>query len=306
MYARAWIDEAALDHNLEDNWNEAIQPTLIDLRGDAWFTSTPKGRDGFYRLWLNGEQGKPGWASWTMPTSSNPVIHPEEIQAAKADIPLAAFQQEYEAEFLADAANPFGLSFIAACVVDEMAEGPVVCWGVDFGKSQDWTVAIGLNAAGDVCAFQRWKSDWNNITHRVEAMIGQLPALVDQTGVGDVIVDRLARKCPRSQGYIFTNASKQILFEGLAVDIQRGDVHFPDGDLKRELDSFIFEFTPSGKVRYTAPQGCYDDCVDALGLARRCWSLMPAATRIDVGDVSRTPSGADWWAEHVENDDLWD
>jgi hypothetical protein len=304
-YALAWIDEAALDPNLEDNWNKAIRPTLTDLRGSAWFTSTPKGRDGFYRLHLNGLQGKPGWASWTMPTSTNPVIAPEEIVEAEADLPQAAFQQEFLAEFLADAANPFGMSFIEACVIPELADGPVVCWGVDLAKHSDWTVAVGLNDAGDVCAFQRWQSDWRNTMSRVSAMVKHTPALIDQTGVGDAIVEELTRRCYGVEGFTFTNASKQILFEGLATTIQKREVQFPDGVLRFELDSFIYEYTPSGKVRYTAPDGCHDDCVDALGLAVMCRKRMPAPATFSAYTDDDREIERRWHLDPIENEDLW-
>ena len=305
-YMRVFVDEAAMSSTLEQDWHQAIRPTLTDLRGDAWFASTPHGRNGFYRLWLQGEQNEPGWRSWTMPTSSNPVIDPDEIEEANRNLPDDAYQQEYLAAFLADAANPFGLAHIDACTQDAMAEGPIVCWGFDLAKHTDWTVGVGLNAAGDVAAFQRWQSDWRDTLRRVRAMIGDAPAYVDKTGVGDAIVEELTRHCSGVQGYTFTNASKQVLFEGLAVTIQNREIRIPAGILATELESFIYEFTPSGRVRYCAAEGCHDDCADALALAVQAYKVMPPATRLDIGREDGTPAGANWWSEHIDNDDLWD
>ncbi|MFZ9296666.1 MAG: hypothetical protein ACO259_10735, partial [Bacteroidia bacterium] len=42
-YKLAIVDEAAFNKNLWQSWTEAIRPTLTDLKGDAWFMSTPKG-----------------------------------------------------------------------------------------------------------------------------------------------------------------------------------------------------------------------------------------------------------------------
>ena len=53
-YARAVIDEAAMTPSLLDAWNNAIRPTLSDLRGDAWFMSTPRGRNDFWQLYQRG------------------------------------------------------------------------------------------------------------------------------------------------------------------------------------------------------------------------------------------------------------
>jgi hypothetical protein len=42
-YARVIIDEAAMIKFLMDAWRASIRPTLTDLKGDAWFLSTPQG-----------------------------------------------------------------------------------------------------------------------------------------------------------------------------------------------------------------------------------------------------------------------
>ena len=279
-YARVIVDEAAHAPYLEQDWTKSIRPTLADLRGDAWFLTTPWGHNYLWRLWLTGQGDDPNWASFQMPTSANPYILDSEIEAARLDpnMPADAFSQEYLAEFLADVANPFGVDAIRACIVDEMAEGPVAYWGFDLAKSVDWTVGIGLNTEGHVCAFQRWQSDWHNTQVRIAAMIGQTPALIDSTGVGDPIVEELCRLCSLAEGYLFTSRSKQQLMEGLAVVIQRGLISYPSSldVMIHELESFQYEYHANG-VRYTAPQGMHDDCVDALALAVRCKTLAPAA-----------------------------
>jgi hypothetical protein len=114
-YKRIVYDEAAHARRLKADWTRAIRATLSDYRGDAWFFSTPKGQNYFHRLWVRGQTGEDDWASWQMPTAMNPFIHPDEIEAARRDMPADAFSQEYEAEFLADAANPFGVDAIRAC-----------------------------------------------------------------------------------------------------------------------------------------------------------------------------------------------
>ena len=294
-YARVFVDEAAHAPQLEADWTMAIRPTLADLEGDAWFLSTPFGHNYFHRLWVNGQDGKPGWKSWQMPTSTNPYIKPAEIEAARVELPADAFAQEYLAEFLADAANPFGVNAIRACITDYVPRVPTV-WGVDLAKSHDWTVAVGLDQGGRVVAFQRWQSDWRNTAARVAAMIGNTPALVDSTGVGDPIVEQLQQSCPLTEGYKFTMTSKQQLMEGLAVAIQQGRTGFPEGPIVNELELFQYEYRPSG-VRYTAPAGMHDDCVDALALAVRCLMLRPAPVTLDVR--------AERWDD--EDDDLdWD
>ena len=87
-YARAVMDEAAMVADLEDAWNAVIRPTLVDFKGDAWFLSTPKGYGFFRALYEAGQNpDRPDWASWQMPTTSNPHIDPEEVEAARLMLP---------------------------------------------------------------------------------------------------------------------------------------------------------------------------------------------------------------------------
>ncbi|KPV51007.1 hypothetical protein SE17_23690, partial [Kouleothrix aurantiaca] len=71
-YRRFIIDEAAMDSALLDHWNLVIRATLADYKGDAFFLSTPKGRNGFWSLFQLGLDDAQGdWASFQMPTVTN-------------------------------------------------------------------------------------------------------------------------------------------------------------------------------------------------------------------------------------------
>lgn len=103
-YARAIIDEAELAKDLKYSWEQAISPTLTDLDGDAWFFSTPKGYTYFNELFELGNPESatydPDWASWHLPTSSNPTIPKLEKSLARAKkmLPPLVYLQEYMAE----------------------------------------------------------------------------------------------------------------------------------------------------------------------------------------------------------------
>jgi phage terminase large subunit-like protein len=107
-YKRVVIDEAAMSRNLEEAWEQAIRPTLTDYRGDAWFLSTPKGFNYFYKLYERGQdRNYPDWASWQMPSSTNPYLSPAELEMARAELPERVYRQEYEASFVDDASIIF-------------------------------------------------------------------------------------------------------------------------------------------------------------------------------------------------------
>lgn len=268
-YKRVVIDEAGIVRDLEIAWQQAIRPTLADLKGDAWFLGTPKGRNFFHRLFAKGEAGEDGWRSWRLPTTTNPSIDPAEIEAARRDMPDAAFKQEFLGIPADDGGNPFGIGAIRACSAGvKLGHGPAKHFGVDLAKSQDWSVVCGLNDDGQVCVLERWQSDWGQTTRRVADLIGNTQTLIDSTGVGDSITEELARLSSNARGYKFTSTSKQQLMEGLASAIQRREVSFPEGWLTAELEMFEFEYR-AGSVRYSAPEGMHDDGVCALALAVR-------------------------------------
>jgi hypothetical protein len=280
-YKRVVVDEAGIVRLLQESWQEAIRPTLTDLKGDAWLLGTPKGRNFFHRLYARGESGTdPDWKSWRMPTTANPYIDPAEVEAARGDMPPAAFNQEFLGIPADDGGNPFGIDAIHACV-GPLSEAAPVCFGVDLAKSHDWTVACGLDEAGNVCRLERWQSDWGQTRRRLMDLIADVPALVDSTGVGDPIVEDLIRECPRVEGFKFSSASKQQIMTGLVADTQRHTYTMPDGWLTAEMESFEYQYREGG-VRYSAPEGLHDDGVCALALARekfrrRSFNVLPIA-----------------------------
>jgi hypothetical protein len=58
------VDEAAMIPTLQEAWQQSIRPTLTDLRGSAWFLSTPKGMNYFKVLFdLGQDSERDDWAS---------------------------------------------------------------------------------------------------------------------------------------------------------------------------------------------------------------------------------------------------
>jgi len=262
-YKRDIIDEAAYSKNLWKLWTESIRPTLTDMKGDAFFLSTPKGKNDFHKLYMRGKQGEKDWASWQMSTYTNPYIDPSEIDDAKADLPEIAFRQEYMAEFSDNIANPFGFPYINQCTFP-ISELPPICFGIDLAKSYDYTVIIGLDKNCSVCYFDRFQMDWRSTTNKI-LELPDVSIAIDSTGVGDPIAEDIAR-VKDVELFKFSAQSKQQIMEGLAVKIQKRAITFPEGLIKDELENFEYEYTRTG-VRYAAPNGLHDDCVCALALA---------------------------------------
>lgn len=264
-YKRVILDEVAFAKNLWKLWTESIRATLSDFKGDAWFMSTPKGKNDFHKLFMRGKTGEENWQSWQMSTYMNPYIDPLEIDDARKDLPELAFSQEYLAEFNDNVANPFGTAFIAQCTFP-MSTLPAVCYGIDLAKSHDWSVIVGLDKHGSVCYLDRWQSDWRTTKEKILRLPQGAAIAIDSTGVGDPIGEDIQRVRGNVEAFKFTATSKQQIMEGLAVAIQSRIITFPEGVITDELNNFEYIYTRTG-VRYSAPDGLHDDVVCALALA---------------------------------------
>ena len=259
------VDEASFIPNLEDGWLNSIRPTLTDYKGRALFLSTPRGKNYFYQLYCKQDQD---WESFKFTTYDNPYIDADEVNDARRQLPEAVFEQEYMANPMENAANPFGSNFINLCT-KPLSQLEPMYYGIDLAKSVDWTVIIGLDINGNVAYYNRFQKDWATTKETILTLDRSKPIMIDSTGVGDAITEDLQRYFQRMYGFKYTAQSKQQLMELLASTIHKQEIGFPEGFIKSELEVFEYEYTSTG-VRYNAPSGFHDDCVNALGLANKC------------------------------------
>lgn len=274
-YRRVVIDEAAMVRNLADAWQMAIRPTLTDYVGDAWFLSTPRGLNYFHTLFQLGQDvEQSGWRSWQFPTSANPYIRPDEIEAAREQLPERAFAQEFLAQFLADGAGVFRRVQEATTRRPTPAvDGHTYVLGVDWGKLHDFTV---LCVVDETTREQVWIDRFNRIDYafQVERLAGVVeryrPRVIvaESNSMGTPLVETLQRRKWPVWPWTATNASKAAAIEGLSLALERGRLSLLDDPVQTaELLAYDAERLPSGMLRYGAPDGMHDDTVMALALA---------------------------------------
>ena len=90
------IDEAAFTR--ENTWSEVLRLSLSDREGRALFIGTPKGRNHFYRLFVDA-QNTPDWAAFQFSSAQGEVLSKSEIAAISRDLDEEVFRQEIEAQF---------------------------------------------------------------------------------------------------------------------------------------------------------------------------------------------------------------
>jgi hypothetical protein len=287
-YRRVVLDEAAMMPNLLDIWNLAVRPTLVDLSGDAFFLSTPKGLNDFYQVWLLGQDKLAReWASWQMPSQVNPFIPSADIEQARRELPERAFAQEFDARFLeVEGAGVFrGVEAVSRLGPTPPVRGHAYVMGVDWARDLDFTVLSIIDASTrEQVALDRYNQiDWEFQTERLHKWArAYSPRLIvaEANAMGGPIVSRLQngyllvtgefRAALPVQAWTATNATKAAVIQALSLAIEQGEVTLLDDPTQRgELQAFESSTTQTGLVRYAAPEGMHDDTVIALALA---WS----------------------------------
>jgi len=322
------IDEAALVNELEVAWQQAIRPTLTDLIGEAWFLSTPKGINNYFgTLFRRGlDPEYPEWASWQMPTTANPLIDPDEVQSARADLSEMAFNQEYLGSFISWSGAVFRHILPAIWEVPDILKTPSLmrawtrprfCIGVDWGRTGDATVFTVACSEADAPAVPDEQGRLTNPVGILEIdrfknmeyafqrsrlwtlyeRYGRPMVLAESNSLGGPLLEQLAKDGMRVRGFTTTNSTKAALIEDLVLAFDRGTIRIPnDTQLIAELSAFEASTLPnSGLTRYSAPDGEHDDCVISLSLAYRCLSKLShfydPASRAAADTVVRRMTG---------------
>ena len=272
------LDFVVLDENAfmkEESWTEALRPALSDRRGKALFISTPKGRNWFWRLFQQGLSDGGDVAAFQYPTSTNPYIAPDEIEAARKSLPERIFRQEYLAEFLDDAGGVFRRVMEAATAIEQVTpeEGHEYVLGVDWGQMVDFTVIMVLDITDkQVVYMDRFnKIDYIIQSNRLKTLVNRYKpttVIAEVNSMGQPIVERLLDDGLPIQPFTTTNATKAEVIRGLQTAFENGELRIlNDPILIGELQAYEQERSPSGLWKFGAPEGMHDDTVIALALA---------------------------------------
>lgn len=138
-YHRVILDEFAMLNTTkaQDAWEQSIRPLLTDYKGDAYFLSTPKGKNHyFYELFKNQDK-LDSWKSFQMPTTANPFIDKKEVEEARLSLPATAFEQEYLAEFTDRVQNVAMHNFNESVHVKPIEYNPIypLIFSIDFNTT---------------------------------------------------------------------------------------------------------------------------------------------------------------------------
>jgi len=266
------VDEAA--YVPEAVVAETLIPMLADTGGRLALISTPRGKNYFYRYYLQGQED--GVRVWSLrsPSWHNPMLSPTVLQMQASMMTQRQYQIEYGAAFLDAEGQVFRTEWVDRALLLRLPDEGLVVAGVDWARYRDYTALAVLQGARDgakLRAAYRWQGlSWAEQVSAVAAQLrlhAPVRILCDRTGVGDPLLETLQQQFPYAEGVAFTQTLKQSLIENLALMLEQGRLQLlPDNNLLRELYHFEATPTPRG-TRLEGAAGVHDDLVIALALA---------------------------------------
>ncbi len=270
------VDELVLDEFADQPqavWIEVLRPALMDSKGEAVFIGTPNGMNWATDLFnvAKSADGKE-WSAWQFSTYSNPYIDHDEIKAVEAGTPQSVVRQEIYAEPTQNASAVFrNIDEISVLQPQPPTPGVRYTMGVDLAKYKDFTV-IAVFSGMDQVYLERFNQiDWSLQERRIvecAKRFNNANVIVDSTGLGDVIFERLKKAGLRVSPYQLNQSSKKELIDTLSVRCDQKEVHLLDDAVQRaELNGYAYELTHGGRLRTNAPSGMHDDTVIAVALA---------------------------------------
>jgi hypothetical protein len=191
------VDEAAKVR--DDIWAEHLAPRLLDRNGRALLLSTPHGPGWFYQEFRRGARKRkdPAYDCWQFPTSANPYIAKELIDAEQKRLGGDLFRAQYLAEFIGIELEPCdscggpaegARSFISL----KNDERPRTCPECGYYVHEDGKTAVpiwnGRRGTTTVLVVQEraWLTTRNPVTWPSEPRNDSSRVIVTHPGVGDV------------------------------------------------------------------------------------------------------------------------
>ncbi len=280
-------DEAAQFLN-DEKVLASIRPMLSATAGTLTVVSTPKGKRGLfydqYRLAVSEQTKRKDIQAYDFyPSTICPLITSEFLENERLNLSELQYQEEYEGAFVEVADTYIRMPVIMGCVdrslqlLTQGAESASYLIGLDLAKQRDETVVILLERLEDklvVRYIEAWsKMDYSDQIGRLR-LLGErfriVGGCVDQTGVGQPIVEDLKSFIPSIQGVNFTQESKVDMAAGLLTVLEQHKIVLPDNKkLILQLNGLRYRVSKNGATLFESPEKAklHDDYLWALALA---------------------------------------
>lgn len=270
------IDEAAFIK--KETIEQVIVPVLTAAGKKGLILSTPKGKNWFYQYYLRGlDKNNKDYKSFKFLSTDNPSANLSLIEMFKESMPPAVFEQEFLGMFV-DSAAVFR-NIEQACTIKNPPLAPepgryYYC-GIDVGMISDDTVVTILDDRGEMVYMDVFTGvEAPEMRDRILKTLNHWKprrAVIEENNQGLPLYQEMRRTYPILESFVTTNKSKEEIINRLVAAFSGMEIKcFESETLIHQLNGFIFELTPTGKIRYCAANGFKDDCVMSLALV---WNI---------------------------------
>jgi phage FluMu gp28-like protein len=285
-------DESAFFREDELVFYNVLFPMLQTTRGTLIASSTPWGKDSvFYKFTQDSAFSKHRVRIGEVIDAG--LATKEFVDEMQQRTPSERFRREYLAEFVEDELSYFSQKLILQCIDSQLtpitddwtkkftAEAGRYFLGVDLGKKVDRSVIAvmrwnGKKKVAELVGLKDFPLDtpYGTVIGMVKVICDKLPrvekVLVDQTGVGEYIVEEMKNSNIRSrvEGVMLTVPSKQEILGYMKHLMEAGALSlYYDPDLIAQLNVEHYELTKAGQTLFSHADATHDDKVWALALA---------------------------------------
>ncbi len=264
-----WGDEASY---LKEEAHRILRTRVTQTGGPIWYTTTPKGqRSWLYRFYKRCiDKRMKQFQAFQFPTSMNPSISAEEIEAARRELPESFFRQEYLAEFLEEGASPF--AGIRNCMAIYDRSGSAFVIGYDPARRRDFAVGLVMNEHRQVVDLMRLhNTPWPTQRAKLKDMAQRwnTRVIAMDASASDPMSDDLEMAGLDVERIPFSLQRKEVLYRKLQTAIEGKElaIHPEYEVICEEAERMEYARSARGVTRYVTPPGFNDDCVAALALA---------------------------------------
>lgn len=205
------FDEVAFEPHPEYVVNQVIMMRLADRAGMLDFTSTPKGKNWFYRKCCELQKNPELGYVQNGDTRENPHVSKEYLERKLESLSSSKIEQNIKGLFIDDVnqvikeeyiRNAMNLSTGLAAAI----QGHRYCHGWDLARKRTFTVGITLDVTRkphQVVALERFQREWKDVYAAIRRRQKEYGGgvIIDSTGLGDVVLSELSDIKP--QGFNF-------------------------------------------------------------------------------------------------------
>jgi hypothetical protein len=224
----------------------------------------------FYKAFTN-----PSWSVYHLPSSENPMISKRFLEEQLELVGEERYAREYLAEFIDDSNAYFPMTLVRSCINDEIPgmKGELFA-GYDPGGKRSYAAFVIVRRVDEKLYMVYKKCEKGKSYADFNVGLSDLykknnfSLLVDETGLGNSIIEHLRELQMEVKGLQFTSRKKEELLSNLKILMETRKLVLPyDEEMFHSLNAIEYKRNRVGNFIFEKRQHAYDDLAYALALA---------------------------------------